>query len=196
MIKIRLAREEDVPGILEIYRPYIENTTITFEYEVPSAGAFFRRFQEITARCPWLVAEEDGVLLGYAYADRAFVRAAYSWAADLSVYLREKDRGRGLGRMFYTLLEQMIARQGYQVVYGLVTSDNEPSRRFHQAMDYRETALLPDCGYKLGKWLGVYWYEKRLCPPIPPGAMPVPAPRMDWSQLELPQWPDVEIQLI
>ena len=193
---IRLAREADLPDILEIYRPYIETTAITFEYEVPSLPDFARRFREVTSRCPWLAAEADGTLLGYAYADRAFVRAAYRWAADFSVYLRPEARGRGLGRVLYTLLERMVAAQGYQVVYGLVTSGNEPSRRFHLAMGYRETALLPDCGFKLGRWHGVYWYEKRLCPPAAPAAMPTPAPDMDWSLVDLPPWPAGEIQLI
>lgn len=184
-MEIRMAMERDVPEILEIYRPYIEQTTITFEYEVPSEAAFRKRFQEIAARCPWLVCEAEGVLLGYAYADKAFARAAYGWDADFSVYLRMDARGRGLGRAFYTLLERMVALQGYQVVYGLVTGENTASRRFHEAMGYRKTAELPDCGFKFGRWLGVAWYEKRLCPPVPPAKAPTPASEMDWDKLNL-----------
>ena len=158
MIRIRLAGEGDVAGILEIYRPYIEMTAITFEYDVPSEEDFLARFRDITSRGPWLVGEEDGVLLGYAYLDRAFVRAAYSWAADLSVYLRPEARGRGLGRAFYTLLERMAALQGYQVLYGLVTTGNDASCRFHEAMGYRLRCCMPDCGFKLGRWHGFNWY--------------------------------------
>lgn len=190
MVHIRLARETDVPAILDIYGPYIENTAITFEYTVPSAADFTARFRAITAVGPWLVAEEDGKLLGYAYLDRAFERTAYRWAADLSVYLSPEARGRGLGRVFYTLLERMGALQGYQLLYGLVTSENLASCRFHEAMGYRLTAVLPDCGYKLGRWHGVHWYEKRLCPPCPPGAFPAAAPDMDWSGLSLDGIPD------
>ena len=179
-----MAREADVSAILAVYAPYITATAITFEYEVPSETDFCARFRDITSRGPWLVAEEAGQILGYAYLDRAFVRAAYSWAADLSVYLRPEARGRGLGRAFYTLLERMAALQGYQVLYGLVTTDNEASCRFHQAMGYRLLCCMPDCGFKLGRWHGVNWYEKRLCPPEAPGAMPTPAPEMDWSRLE------------
>ena len=182
---IRLARDTDVPGILEIYRPYILQTTASFEYEVPAEAAFAERFREITSRGPWLVCQEGEVLLGYAYLDRAFERAAYRWAADLSIYLRMDARRQGLGRLLYTLLERMAALQGYQLLYGLVTSGNEASCRFHEAMGYRQTAVLPDCGYKMGRWYGVIWYEKRLCPPLPPLQPPVPAPQMDWSGLSL-----------
>lgn len=191
-MQIRMARESDVGEILEIYGPYITSTAITFEYEIPSEAAFCERFRDITSRGPWLVAEEGGHLLGYAYLDRAFVRAAYAWAADLSVYLRPEARGRGLGRAFYTLLERMAALQGYQVLYGLVTTDNAPSCRFHEAMGYRLRCCMPDCGYKLGRWHGVNWYEKRLCPPTAPEQMPTPAPDMDWSGLA---WRDQEWEI-
>ena len=190
MVRIRLARESDIPGILDIYGPYILHTPITFEYTVPTVADFTDRFRAITAVGPWLVAEEDGNLLGYAYLDRAFERVAYRWAADLSVYLRPEAAGKGLGRVFYTLLERMGAMQGYQVLYGLVTSENENSCRFHEAMGYRLTAVLPDCGYKLGRWHGVHWYEKRLCAPCDPGAFPKAAPDMDWSALCLDGVPD------
>ena len=183
MKRLRLAGERDVPGMLAIYRPYIETTAITFEYDVPSEADFLARFRDITARCPWLTAEEDGQLLGYAYLDRAFARAAYQWAADVSVYLRPEARRQGLGRRFYALLERMAALQGYQVVYGLVTTDNAASCRFHEAMGYRPAGFLADCGFKLGRWHGVTWYEKRLCPPAAPARPPVPAPEMDWSAL-------------
>ena len=183
MVRIRLARESDIPAILDIYGPYILNTPITFEYTVPTVAGFTNRFRSITAVGPWLVAEEDENLLGYAYLDRAFERMAYRWAADLSVYLRPEAAGKGLGRVFYTLLERMGAMQGYQVLYGLVTSENQISCRFHEAMGYRLTGTLAQSGFKLGRWHGVTWYEKRLCPPAAPARPPVPAPEMDWSAL-------------
>ncbi len=189
MILVRQAREADVPAILDVYRPYIETTAITFEYDVPTEAAFLARFRDITARGPWLAAEEDGRLLGYAYLDRAFSRAAYQWAADLSVYLRPEARRRGLGRLFYSLLEAMAARMGYQVVYGLVTSENTGSCRFHEALGYRQAGLLADCGYKLGRWHGVRWYEKRLCPPAPPAGPPAAPSAMDWAGLPVPPGP-------
>lgn len=183
-MRIRMATERDVPEMLAIYQPYIESTAITFEYEVPTEEAFLTRFRTITAQCPWLVCEDAGALLGYAYADKAFVRAAFRWDADFSIYLRENARGRGIGTCLYRLLERMAALQGYQVIYGLVTSDNDQSCRFHEKMGYRRTAYLPDCGYKFGNWYGLSWYEKRLCAPVQPASAPTPNPEMDWRVLQ------------
>ena len=98
---IRAATIKDVPEILDIYAPYILNTAITFEYDVPSLSEFEQRFSSISNDHPWLVWEEDGTILGYAYGEKAFVRAAYQWAADLAIYLRPEAQGKGIGRKLY-----------------------------------------------------------------------------------------------
>lgn len=159
---LRHAAEKDVPAILEIYRFYIENTAYTFEYEVPTEAQFLARFRDITTRGPWLVWEEDGEILGYAYGDKAFERAAYQWAADLSIYLRHGCQGRGIGRQLYTAVEDLLRDQGYFLGYGIVTTANETSCAFHEAMGYTKQAVFPDCGWKFGQWYGTVWYEKRL----------------------------------
>ena len=159
---IRPATERDVPAILEIYRPYILETAYTFEYEVPSLAEFQARFAAITDRHPWLVWEEKGEILGYAYGEKAFVRAAYQWDADLAVYLRQDCHGRGIGRALYEAVEKILYRQGYMVAYALVSTDNPGSCRFHEALGYAQVMLQPDCGWKHGKWHGLIWYEKRL----------------------------------
>ncbi len=182
---IRFAAESDAAAMADIYRPYVLETVYTFEYEPPDGEAFAGRLRRTQPDFPWLAAERDGRLLGYAYASRAFERAAYGWDADLSVYLRPEAQGRGLGRTFYALLERMLARQGYQVVYGVVTGENTGSCRFHEALGYRLTATLPGCGFKHGRWLSVHWYEKRLCPPVPPSKPPRPASETDWTGLDL-----------
>lgn len=184
-IIIRFASETDAAAIAEIYRPYVLETVFTFEYEPPDELEFAARLRQTLKNFPWLVAEQDGRLLGYAYASRAFARAAYGWDADLSIYLRPEAQKQNLGRGLYSLLEQMLALQGYQVVYCLVTSGNEGSCRFHERMGYRLTASLSDCGFKHGRWLSVHWYEKRLCPPVPPEEFPHPASEMDWTGLNL-----------
>ena len=149
---IRLANKGDVSQILAIYRPYILNTCITFETEVPSEQAFLERFETITARYPWIVWEEKGKILGYAYGDRAFARAAYDWDADLSIYLSEDARGMGLGGKLYGCLEALLARQGYHNLYALVTGDSAQNggRRTHQRVprasaDRRRTVRRPRC---------------------------------------------------
>ena len=95
---IRIATEADLPQILAIYAPYIENTTITFEYNVPTEAEFLTRFREITAQFPWLVWEEEGKILGYAYGSAPFHRDAYRWCAEDSVYLLPEAQGRGIGK--------------------------------------------------------------------------------------------------
>ena len=159
---IRIAEERDIPAILEIYGPYVLNTTITFEYDVPTREEFTRRFRDITRQFPWLVYEEDGEILGYAYASAPYARAAYAWCAEPSVYLKPEARGRGIGRKLYAALEQILDCQGYQVLYALVTQENEASLRFHERCGYRVSVLFPNCGFKFGRWLGVIWMEKRL----------------------------------
>ena len=159
---IRIAQENDVPAILEIYAPYILTTTATFEYDVPSQESFLRRFRDITAQFPWLVWEEDGQILGYAYASAPYSRAAYAWCAEPSVYLLPQAQGRGIGRKLYAALEAILKYQGYQVLYALITQENSGSLQFHTRLGYRFSVLFPNCGFKFGRWLGLIWMEKRL----------------------------------
>lgn len=161
-MSIRPATVRDVPRILEIYAPYIENTAISFEYTVPTLEEFTRRFMKITAQFPWLVWEENGVVLGYAYGSLPFERAAYQWCASASVYLCEEACGKGIGKKLYAELERLLQKQGYRKVYAVITTANEASVAFHRAVGYRHTATMPDCGYKFGKWYGTVWMEKEL----------------------------------
>ena len=171
---IRPATEKDVPQILEIYAPYVENTTVTFEYDVPCSRSFLQRFYDITAQYPWLVWEEDGRILGYAYAAAPYSRAAFSWCAEPSVYLREEAQGQGIGKKLYAVLEKILELQGYQVLYALITAENTGSIAFHQKMGYEMKVEFPDCGYKFGRWLGLVWMEKRLKIVHSPSGFPRP----------------------
>ena len=171
---IRIATQADIPVILEIYAPYIENSTATFEYDVPCLRSFTQRFLTITEKFPWLVWEENGEILGYAYASAPYERAAFSWCAEPSVYLRPDAQGRGIGRKLYEALEAILRKQGYQVLYALITDENEASIRFHQRCGYVQNVHFPDCGFKFGRWLGLVWMEKRLTSVELPKAFPVP----------------------
>ena len=157
---IRIATIEDVPEMLAIYTPYVENTTISFEYVPPTPEEFAQRFTTYTQQFPWLVWEEDGCLLGYAYASAPFTRAAYQWCAEPTVYLRPEARGKDIARKLYCVLEEILFRQGYQVLYALVCGENGPSRRFHEKLGYRAVAEFPGIGFKMGRWLSLIWYEK------------------------------------
>lgn len=171
---IRPATEKDVPEILSIYAPYVETSTATFEYDVPCHRSFLQRFLDITAQYPWLVWEEEGRILGYAYASAPYTRAAFSWCAEPSVYLRPEAKGRGIGKNLYALLEEILSQQGYQVLYALITSENRESIRFHKKMGYEEKVDFPNCGYKFHRWLGLIWMEKRIKIVQSPSGFPTP----------------------
>ena len=169
---IRIATIEDVPAMLEIYAPYVENTTVSFEYVPPTPEEFAHRLETYTRQFPWLVWDEDGQVLGYAYASAPFTRAAYDWCAEPTVYLRADARGRSIGASLYAVLEEILWRQGYQVLYALVCGENTASARFHEKQGYRIAAEFPGIGFKMGRWLSLIWYEKRQkvanIPSIPP----------------------------
>ena len=171
---IRMATKADIPAILEIYAPYILNTTYTFEYTVPTEEEFTRRFEAITAQFPWLVWEEAGKVLGYAYGSAPFERAAYSWCGEVSIYLAPEIHGRGIGSQLYAALEEIMWRQGYRVIYSLITSENEASVRFHERLGYVHSFDCQNCGLKFGRWLGVIWMEKRKNFVEIPSDMPIP----------------------
>lgn len=172
-MRLRLATPADLPAMLAIYRPHVESGTASFEYETPSPAAFSARFEAITADFPWYAAEEDGVVAGFAYASRPFARAAYQWDAELSVYVADAYRGRGVGRALYARLERDLAAMGYVNVYAIITKENTASIAFHERLGYRFMAEMPDAGYKFGRWLSVVWYAKALRGGRDPGPAPV-----------------------
>jgi len=171
---IRMATKQDLPAMLEVYGPYVRNTTHSFEYEVPTMDAFTDRFGTITAQFPWLVWEEEGTVLGYAYASAPFSRAAYQWCCELSVYLDPRIHGKGIGRKLYRALEHIVTLQGYQKIYAVVTSENTGSLAFHEKVGYKIVATLPGCGIKFGRRLGTVWLEKQPNAVEIPTKFPVP----------------------
>ena len=161
-MSVRLATEKDYPAMLEIYRPYVETTRISFEYETPSSEVFKKRISDIAEKHPVLVYEEDGKVLGYAYTADVFERKAYSWCAELSVYVEKECRGKGIGKRLVCAAEDIARFLGYKILYSLVTEENAASVAFHTALGYNKVAFFPAQGYKFGAWTGVFWFEKRL----------------------------------
>ncbi len=171
---IRIATVRDVPAMLDIYGPYILHTAYSFEYTVPTVEEFTQRFLSYTAQMPWLVWEENGAVLGYAYGSLPFDRKAYSWCGEVSIYLHPEAQGRGIGRKLYALLEEIMWRQGYQVIYSLITTENTGSLAFHERLGYKKFAEFSDCGFKFGRWLGIVWMEKRSKTVELPVSQPIP----------------------
>ena len=170
---IRIATENDIAQMLDIYAPYVENTTYSFEYTPPVLEQFRERFVKYTAQCPWLVWEEEGRVVGYAYGSLPFERAAYAWCAEVSIYIAPGFQGKGIGRKLYAAVEEILWRQGYRIIYALITSENTDSLRFHEKVGYTYCARVPDCGIKFGRSLGVVWVEKRADSVELPSSAPV-----------------------
>lgn len=169
---IRLATPADAEAILAIYAPYITGSTITFEYEVPSIVAFTERIQTIQQQLPYLVAEVDGRVLGYAYASKHRDRTAYQWSVESSVYVHPDGHRQGIARSLYIALFDRLRRQGYYNVYAGITLPNLKSEAFHQSMGFLPVGIYEHIGYKMGAWHSVAWFQLtlqpyRLDPPAP-----------------------------
>lgn len=177
-MSIRLAKEEDLEQILAIYAPYITDTAVSFEYSVPTLEEFTERFRSITKQFPWLVWEEDGRVLGYAYGSAPFERAAFGWCAEPSIYLAPEAQGRHIGTKLYAVLEEILRQQGYCRLYALITTENRASVEFHKAMGYTFLARFSDCGFKFNRWHGLIWMEKMLNSVEMPSNFPLPASRI------------------
>ncbi|MGT2846687.1 GNAT family N-acetyltransferase [Streptococcus massiliensis] len=165
-MKIRMAKKEDAASLQGIYQPYVTKTAITFEYDLPSLAEFEQRIEQTLKEYPYLVAEEDGNILGYAYASSYYGRTAYDWAAELSVYLREDARGRGLGSKLYDTLEGLLEEQGFIHFLACIALPNEASLALHKKRGYQQVAHFPKIGYKFEKWHDIVWLQKTLEGPV------------------------------
>lgn len=168
-IKIRTADASDAQALLEIYAPYIIKTAVTFEYEVPELSDFQKRIETTLKRYPYLVAEEDGEILGYAYTGIFKERAAYDWAAEVSIYVKENKRGFGVGGRLYAALEEISHEQHILNLNACISyADKEDeyltwdSVHFHSHLGYSMVGKFHQCGYKFGRWYDMVWMEKTI----------------------------------
>lgn len=166
---IRPATLQDVRKILEIYGWYIENTAITFEYTIPTEQAFSDRMKNIMSRYPYLVAECDGQLLGYAYAAPYITRKACDWSCEVSIYLARESTGQGLGRKLYEALENRLRAMGIVNMYASIACAegedpyvNNNSADFHAHMGFKPVGVFRNCGYKFKRWYHLAWVEKTI----------------------------------
>ena len=169
---IRLITLNDAAATLEIYRPYVENTIISFEYEAPGLEEWKNRITTISAEYPWLVCEHENQIVGYAYGCKHRYRTAYSWAAESSIYLSEKFHHKGIARLLYETLFEIMKLQGYVNVYAGITMPNAKSEKFHEAMGFCDVGYFKNIGYKFGAWHDTRWMQLHLTdhlsdPPMP-----------------------------
>lgn len=165
--EIRNAKIEDAPALLAVYAPYVEHTAVTFEYDVPSISEFSRRIAAISKKYPYLVAERDGEVLGYAYAAEFKERAAFQWAVETSVYVRQDCRRGHVGVRLYEALRERLQDQGIQNMNACIAypcQDGDPyltcdSVKFHHRMGFDVVAHFHKCGKKFGRWYDMVWME-------------------------------------
>ncbi len=167
MLRIRNAVPEDAKRLLEIYSYYVENTAVSFEYDVPSLDEFRRRMETTIENYPYLVIEKDGVIVGYTYAGTFKAREAYCRSCEVTIYLDRVARRRGYGSMLYESLEEKLNRQGITNLYACIGDPIEEdeylttdSELFHQRMGYTKVGEFHKCGYKFGRWYNMIWMEK------------------------------------
>jgi L-amino acid N-acyltransferase YncA len=168
---IRIARADDADAVHAIYTPAIIHTAITFETELPGAETMRHRIVNRLQHYPWLVWEEKGDVLAYAYATRFRERAAYDWIAETSVYVRADARRRGIARHLYGVLLDVMRFQGINQVVGVITLPGEVSVSLHEAMGFTPAGVWHHAGHKLGQWWDVGVWQKELQTPANP---PVP----------------------
>ena len=169
---IRLITESDAAGVLAIYAPYVRNTIISFEYEVPSPDEYLQRIKTNTVDYPWLVCLQDDKIIGYAYGSRHRYRTAYQWSPESTVYLAPEVHRKGIARILYETLFSLLRLQGYFNVYAGVGLPNEKSVGFHKALGFEEIGVFKKVGYKLGNWHDTHWFQLHLAahtdnPPTP-----------------------------
>ena len=159
---IRLAIGQDAAGILKIYSPFIINSGITQETEIPSIESFQQRIEATLEVRPWLVCEIENEIAGYAYAGKHRERKGYQWCVEPSVYVDEKFYRYGIAKALYTALFEILKLQGYVNAYAVITLPNEKSVAFHENFGFRYLTTYKKIGYKLGKWHDVGWWEMQI----------------------------------
>ena len=164
MPTIRPSREDDVPAIAAIYAHYVLNSTATFEIEPPSPADMAARRAEVLARgLPWLVLEEAGQVLGYAYCNWFKPRPAYRFSAENSIYLAPGTQGRGLGRLLLTELARQAEAAGVRKLIAVIgDSGNAGSIGVHRSLGFEPVGTIRSCGWKFNRWLDIVLMEKSL----------------------------------
>ena len=159
---IRPVTAADAPALAAIYNPYIRDTTITFEEEPVAAEEMAARIAKVTEAHPWLVWEEAGRVLGFAYASPWRARAAYRHSTETAIYVAMDQQGRGLGTALYRALLDELRTRGFHLVLGGVALPNEASVRLHERLGFRKAGHMREAGRKFGRWIDVGFWERLL----------------------------------
>jgi phosphinothricin acetyltransferase len=180
-MRVRVANpERDAARVAEIYRPYVATTIVSFEAVAPTESQMAERMRDVLAWTPWLVAEDDdGRVVGYAYASRHRERAGYRWSVDISVYVDSEFHGRGVGRALYGELLPTLRRQRFVNAYAGMGLPNAASVAIHESLGMTLVGVYERVGWKLGRWVDVAWYGMRLSEVSSADTPPEPIPFAD-----------------
>ena len=154
----------DAAACAELYEPFVRKTAISFEEDPPSEAEIARRMRDTLVRYPWLVAEVDGALAGYAYASAHRERAAYRWAVDVAVYVDPAHQRHGIGRALYEALLERLAAQGFRMACAGITLPNPASVALHERVGFERVGVYRRIGWKFEQWPDVAWYQRPLMP--------------------------------
>jgi L-amino acid N-acyltransferase YncA len=175
MVLIRLASEDDSAAIAEVYRPYVEDSRISFEERAPDAAEMARRIiGDRPGYYPWLAADDGGRILGFASSSPFRTRRAYRWSVETGIYLAAGAQGKGVGKALLSALTRLLERQGYVAAIGAIALPNAPSVRLHEALGFTAAGTYRGTGYKLGTWIDVGLWQKDLAPRSHAPAEPLP----------------------
>jgi phosphinothricin acetyltransferase len=181
---IRHATPDDAGGCLRVYAPFANETAVSFEQEAPALEEYAQRIMRVNRTHAFLVAEDHGEVIGFAYAGVHRERMAYRWTCEVSVYLGAAHRGRGLGRALYETLFELLEQQGYRMLLAGITMPNPASVALHKSLGFGEVGVYRRIGWKAGDWRDVIWLARSLGaetheaelppPPGPPARLPQP----------------------
>ncbi|MEO1476527.1 MAG: arsinothricin resistance N-acetyltransferase ArsN1 family B [Pseudomonadota bacterium] len=169
-----MASPNDGDRLATIYAPIVEGTAISFETQAPSGEEMAERISETLITHPWLVCEDDRGIAGYAYGCPHRSRSAYRWSCDVSVYVSEHARGKGVGRKLYETLFSLLKQQGFVRAHAGIVLPNAASVGLHEACGFEPIGIYRTVGYKFGQWHDVGWWARPLGDPGPDPSDPMP----------------------
>lgn len=161
-LRIRSATEVDAASLLAIYLPFVESSVISFETVAPTVEEFSARIRKTLESWQWLVAEQGGQCVGYAYGASHRERAAYRWSVEVSAYVEPNHHRQGIGRSLYSKLFADLAQLGFCNAYAGITLPNEASVALHRSVGFAFVGTFAAVGRKFGKWHDVAWFQRRL----------------------------------
>jgi phosphinothricin acetyltransferase len=161
-IRIRSATEADAPALLEIYRPFVEGSAVSFEMVAPTVEEFAARIRKAQTNWEWLVAERDGQILGYAYGSMHRERPGYRWSVEVSAYVDPRHHRQGVGRALYLRLFEILTDKGFCNAYAGITLPNDASVALHRSVGFEPIGVFKAIGRKYGQWHDVAWFQRAL----------------------------------